>query len=166
MPDILLDVVDRVATITMNRPERKNAFTVEMFDVLGDTLRKAAGEPAVRCIVLTGAGDAFSSGLDLIEAAGQVDRLDRIAFTFDAERSPAIILQQIDIPVIAAINGAAAGYAVGDGDQRRYPGDGPHRSPGPCHEAQSASRRAETPGCCRALSGGSKPPVSTSSVRT
>ena len=106
-------VADHVATITMNRPERKNAFTVEMFDLLGDTLREAVGDPQVRCIVLTGAGDAFSSGLDLIEAAGQVERLDRIAFTFETERSPAIILQQIDVPVVAAINGAAAGYAMG-----------------------------------------------------
>ena len=113
MPDIMFAVADHVATITMNRPERKNAFTVEMFDLLGDTLREAAGDPQVRCIVLTGAGDAFSSGLDLIEAAGQVERLDRIAFTFETERSPAIILQQIDVPVVAAINGAAAGYAVG-----------------------------------------------------
>ncbi len=113
MSDILLDVANHVATITMNRPERKNAFTVEMFDVLGDTLRAAAADSAVRCIVLTGAGDAFSSGLDLVEAAGQLDRLDRIAFTFEAERSPAIVLQQLDLPVIAAVNGAAAGYAVG-----------------------------------------------------
>jgi len=113
VPDIMFAVADHVATITMNRPERKNAFTVEMFDLLGDTLREAAGDPQVRCIVLTGAGDAFSSGLDLIEAAGQVERLDRIAFTFETERSPAIILQQIDVPVVAAINGAAAGYAVG-----------------------------------------------------
>jgi len=111
--DILLEVADHIATITMNRPERKNAFTVEMFDVLGDTLLAAAANPDVRCLVLTGAGDAFSSGLDLIEAAGQVERLDRIAFTFEAERSPAIVLQQIDVPVIAAINGPAAGYAVG-----------------------------------------------------
>jgi len=113
LPDIVLDTADHVATITMNRPERKNAFTVEMFDVLGDTLRLAAADPQVRCIVLTGAGDAFSSGLDLVEAAAQSDRLDSIAFTFEAERSPAIILQQIDVPVVAAINGAAAGYAVG-----------------------------------------------------
>lgn len=113
MPDILLDVADRVATITLNRPERKNAFTVDMFDLLGDTLLAAAADPEVRCVVLTGAGDAFSSGLDLVEAAGQMDRLDRIAFTFEARRSPAIVLQEIDLPVIAAINGAAAGYAVG-----------------------------------------------------
>jgi enoyl-CoA hydratase/carnithine racemase len=113
MPDILLGVADHVATVTFNRPERRNAFTVEMFDLLGELLRQAAGEPEVRCIVMAGAGDAFSAGLDFVEAARQTDRLDRIAFTFEAERSPAVILQQLDVPVIAAINGAAAGYAVG-----------------------------------------------------
>jgi len=113
MTDILLTIADHVATITFNRPERRNAFTIEMFDLLGDLLRRAAADPEVRCIVLTGAGDAFSAGLDFVEAAGQIDRLDRIAFTFEPERSPAIILQQIEVPVIAAVNGPAAGYAVG-----------------------------------------------------
>ena len=113
MPEILAETSDHVATITFNRPERRNAFTVEMFDVLGDTLRNAARDPEIRCIVLTGAGDAFSAGLDLVEAAGEMERLDRIAFTFEADRSPAIVLQELDIPVIAAVNGPAAGYAVG-----------------------------------------------------
>ena len=113
MPDILYAATDHVATITFNRPERKNAFTVEMFDLLGDLLRDAAGDGEIRCIVLTGSGDAFSAGLDLTEAAGQMDRLDDLAFTFDPQRSPAVILQQLEIPVVAAINGAAAGYAVG-----------------------------------------------------
>lgn len=111
MPDILLELAGGIATITLNRPERKNAFTVDMFDLLGDTLLEAAA--TARVIVLTGAGDAFSSGLDLVEAAGQVERLDRIAFEFDATRSPAIVLQEIDVPVVAAVNGPAAGYAVG-----------------------------------------------------
>lgn len=113
MADILSSVADHVATITMNRPERRNAFTVEMFDLLGDLLLAAAADPDVRCIVLTGSGDAFSSGLDLTEAAQQMDRLDRIAFTFDARRSPAVVLQEIEVPVVAAVNGPAAGYAVG-----------------------------------------------------
>ena len=113
MPHILLDVADQVATITMNRPEKRNAFTVAMFDELGDVLRQAAGDGEVRCIVLTGAGDAFSAGLDFAEAAQQVERLDEIAFTFDPSRSPAIVLQEIEAPVIAAVNGPAAGYAVG-----------------------------------------------------
>jgi enoyl-CoA hydratase/carnithine racemase len=113
MPDIVYAAADHVATITFNRPDRKNAFTVDMFDMLGDLLRDAAGDRDIRCIVLTGAGDAFSAGLDLTEAAGQMDRLDELAFTFDPQRSPAVILQQLEIPVIAAINGPAAGYAVG-----------------------------------------------------
>ena len=113
MSHILYSVADHVVTITLNRPERKNAFTTEMFDALGDLLRQAAGDNDVRCIVLTGSGDAFSAGLDLTEAAGQMDRLDELAFTFDPQRSPAVILQQLEIPVIAAVNGAAAGYAVG-----------------------------------------------------
>lgn len=113
MSDILVTVADHVATITMNRPERRNAFTVAMFDILGDALNDIAADREVRCVVLTGADDAFSSGLDLTEAAEQIERLDGIANTFDAQRSPAIILQQIEIPVIAAVNGPAAGYAVG-----------------------------------------------------
>ena len=113
MPDILVETSDHVATVTINRPERKNSFTVEMFDVLGDTLREVARDSDVRCIVLTGAGDTFSAGLDLVEATDQMERLDRIAFTFEADRSPAIVLQELDVPVVAAINGAAAGYAVG-----------------------------------------------------
>ena len=113
MPDILYAVADQVATITLNRPDRKNAFTVEMFDTLGDLLRDASADRDVRCVVLTGSGDAFSAGLDLTEAAGQMDRLDELAFTFDPQRSPAVILQQLEVPVVAAINGAAAGDAVG-----------------------------------------------------
>jgi enoyl-CoA hydratase/carnithine racemase len=113
MDDILVAVDDHVATITMHRPQRRNAFTVDMFDRLGDALNGTATDPEVRCIVLTGSGDAFSAGLDFAEAAQQVERLDAIAFAFDADRSPAIILQRIDVPVIAAVNGPAAGYAVG-----------------------------------------------------
>jgi enoyl-CoA hydratase/carnithine racemase len=109
--DILYDLTDHVATITFNRPERRNAFTVEMFEELGDLVRQAGGE--ARCIVVTGTGDAFSAGLDLTEAAGKADQLDSLAFTFDTNRSAAIALQEIDVPIVAAINGPAAGYAVG-----------------------------------------------------
>jgi enoyl-CoA hydratase/carnithine racemase len=111
VPDILYDLAGHVATITFNRPERRNAFTVDMFEDLGDLVRRASTES--RCIVVTGAGDAFSAGLDLTEAAGKADQLDSLAFTFDTNRSAAIALQEVDVPVIAAINGAAAGYAVG-----------------------------------------------------
>jgi len=111
--DICLNIVDHVATITFDRPERRNAFTVEMFGELGDLVRQVGADPVVRCVVLTGAGDAFSSGLDLTEAAAKADQLDALAFTFDTARSASVALQEIDVPVVAAVNGAAAGYAVG-----------------------------------------------------
>jgi enoyl-CoA hydratase/carnithine racemase len=113
MPDVRYEVDASVATITMNRPERRNALTVEMLDLLSETLRRAEADADVRCIVLTGAGDAFCAGLDLVEAAGQMALLDSLAFRFDAQSAPVVVMQQIDTPVVAAINGPAAGYAVG-----------------------------------------------------
>jgi enoyl-CoA hydratase/carnithine racemase len=111
--DILTDITGNVATVTFNRPDRRNAFKVSMFDELGDLLRELGRNREVRCIVITGAGDAFSAGLDLTEAAGQMDRLDDLAFTFDPQKSPPVVMQQLEVPVVAAINGSAAGYAVG-----------------------------------------------------
>ena len=54
-----------VATITLNRPERKNAFTLAIIDDWADGLRRAAADDEVRVVVVTGAGDAFCSGVDL-----------------------------------------------------------------------------------------------------
>jgi enoyl-CoA hydratase/carnithine racemase len=102
-----------VATLTIDREERRNAFTVEMFDELADRLRACDADPEVRCVVLTGAGRAFSAGLDLIEAASYAERLDTLAFDFDVDRSPVVVMHRMSTPVVAAINGPAAGYAVG-----------------------------------------------------
>ncbi|MCB2224718.1 MAG: enoyl-CoA hydratase/isomerase family protein [Actinobacteria bacterium] len=113
MSEVLTDVEAGVATLTLHRPDRLNAITLEMLDLLTDRLREADADPAVRCIVLTGAGRAFCAGLDLIEAAGQAGRLDALAFEFDPQAAPVVALQQIDTPVVAAVNGPAAGYAVG-----------------------------------------------------
>lgn len=113
MDHMRMEVDGRVATITIDRPERRNAFTVEMFDLLGERLRSAEADPQVRCVVVTGTGDAFSSGLDLVAAAGYGERLDTLAFDFDADRSPAVVMQRMGTPVVAAVNGPAAGYAVG-----------------------------------------------------
>lgn len=113
MPDILSETAAGVATISINRPDKLNSFTLDMFEALGDAVRAAAADPAVRAIVITGSGRAFSAGLDLEAAATAADRLDTLAFDFEPQRSPVVALQQIDVPVIAAVNGAAAGYAVG-----------------------------------------------------
>jgi enoyl-CoA hydratase/carnithine racemase len=113
MPEVLYEVEGHVAILTLNRPDRLNAITLEMLDLLATRLREAEADPAVRCILLTGAGRGFCAGLDLVEAAGRMDLLDSLAFRFDSLTSPAVVLQQIDTPVVAAINGPAAGYGVG-----------------------------------------------------
>ncbi|MBU1865008.1 MAG: enoyl-CoA hydratase/isomerase family protein, partial [Actinobacteria bacterium] len=109
MPEILYEVEARIGSITLNRPDRLNAITMEMLDLLTLHLRRADADPEVRCILLTGAGRAFCAGLDLIEAAGQADRLDALAFGFDPQTAPVVVMQQIDTPVVAAVNGPAAG---------------------------------------------------------
>lgn len=102
-----------VVTLTIDREQRRNAFTVEMFDDLADRLTACDADPGVRCVVITGAGEAFSAGLDLVEAAASSERLDTLPFDFDADRSPAVVMQRMSTPVVAAVNGPAAGYAVG-----------------------------------------------------
>ena len=113
MDDLLYSAADHVATITLHRPDRLNALTLEMIDGLADVLQRADRDRDVRCVVLAGAGEAFSAGLDLIAAAGQMDALDSLPFDFDADRTPIVVMQRMDTPVVAAVNGSAAGYAVG-----------------------------------------------------
>ena len=113
MPDVVYEVDEHVATVTLNRPERLNAITVEMLDLLAARIREADADPEVRSILLTGAGRGFCAGLDLVESAAHADRLDRLAFEFDPQVAPVVVLQQIDTPVVAAVNGPAAGYGVG-----------------------------------------------------
>ncbi|MFH2072906.1 MAG: enoyl-CoA hydratase/isomerase family protein [Actinomycetota bacterium] len=113
MPEILYEVEAHIGSITLNRPDRLNAITMEMLDLLTLHLRRADAAPEVRCLLLTGAGRAFCAGLDLLEAAGQADRLDALAFGFDPQTAPVVVMQQIDTPVVAAVNGPAAGYGVG-----------------------------------------------------
>jgi enoyl-CoA hydratase/carnithine racemase len=110
---VLYEVAGHVATLTLNRPDRLNAITVEMLGELTDRLRQAEADPAVRCILLTGAGRGFCAGLDLVEAAGEAGRLESLAFDFDPQAAPVVVMQQIGTPVVAAVNGPAAGYGVG-----------------------------------------------------
>jgi len=116
VPDLLYEVADHTATITLNRPERLNAITFEMLESLSRVLRQAADDPQVRVIVLTGAGRGFCSGLDLKQAAegkgiGGALASGGVVHT-DTRDLPTVILQQLDTPVVCAINGAAAGYGL------------------------------------------------------
>lgn len=105
-------VADRVATITLNRPEALNALDGEAKTGLLAALKRAAVDPGVRAVVLTGAGRSFCAGQDLRE------RLDPAASPLDEEvrdrYNPLIwAIRALPQPSIAAVNGAAAGAGVG-----------------------------------------------------
>jgi 2-(1,2-epoxy-1,2-dihydrophenyl)acetyl-CoA isomerase len=100
-------VVDRgaVRTLALNRPERRNALDEELLDRLPEELERAAGDPAVRAVVLTGRGGAFCAGGDLDLMAGGVGDLEQGV----ARERAATLLREMPKPTLAAVNGPAAG---------------------------------------------------------
>lgn len=114
MDMILYEASDGIATITLNRPDALNALTPEMNDRLPQLIDQAEADDAVRVIVLTGAGRAFSAGADL-KTMGQPDRLGRNAVV-GRQRTlhGARVVQRMmsrEKPMIAAVNGVVAGMA-------------------------------------------------------
>ena len=109
---ILLDVQDRVATITLNRPERMNAWNQQMAAELSDALHECNDRDEVRAVVLTGAGRAFCAGADLTRGGGTFSGRERREEAASKEAAPRIFPYQIDKPVIAAINGHAIGVGI------------------------------------------------------
>ncbi len=119
---LLYEVDDYVATITLNRPDRRNAISTAMLAQLGKRLQEADRSRDVRAIVITGAdGGGFCAGLDLVDAtSGQGigggsssdDAGGGGGGSLQTRDLPTVVLFEIDTPVIAAINGGAAGYGL------------------------------------------------------
>jgi len=105
------DADGRVATITLNRPEKKNPLTFESYEELGDLFRSLHRASDVRAVVITGAGNNFSSGgdvFDIIEPLTTMPMPDLLAFT----RMTGDLVRQIRAcpqPIIAAVDGICAG---------------------------------------------------------
>ncbi len=114
-PIVLLDIDARgVATVTLNRPEVGNAYNADMLEALIAGLRQLAGDPAVRCLVVRGAGKHFQAGAD-IRWLGQVADYppeDNFAASVATTRAMQL-LNEFPKPTIAMVHGACFGGGVG-----------------------------------------------------
>ncbi len=109
MPENILisDVHDGTVTITLNRPQKKNALSIALRDEVSDALDAIAANDAVKCVVITGAGDVFSAGFDLSEfqiAAGDTAFHAKLWASSDRFHQTCI---RFPLPMIAAVNGPA-----------------------------------------------------------
>ena len=106
-----LDEKTSVATITLNRPERLNALTFDVYKQLRDTFQKLDTEPGVRAIIITGAGRAFCSGGDVEDIIGALLGKDLTALQEFTRLTCDLILamRRCRRPIVGALNGTAAG---------------------------------------------------------
>ena len=119
MPPLVLveEAVPHVRELTLNRPEQLNAMNAELCEALHEQLRRIAGERSVRTVILTGAGRGFCAGVDLrgYGAApgndGSDEPRDRLANQEHMSRV-VLALRELPQPVIAAVNGPAAGLGL------------------------------------------------------
>lgn len=109
---VLLSVADRIATITLNRPDKLNAFAGDMRERLVSALVCVAEDRSVRVLVITGAGKGFCSGGDvqhMVDLKARDADFDALSPLLEVGREIVTRIAALPIPVIAAVNGVAAG---------------------------------------------------------
>ena len=114
-PELLESIEDGIATLTFNRPERLNALSTPIMQGLLDGLPRLAGDPAVKVVVLTGAGRAFCAGGDvksMAEGGGERRSMAKAAAHLRSRMEVSRILHELPKPTIAMINGPAAGAGL------------------------------------------------------
>src|SRR6266481_400176 len=110
MPVVLIEKqTPQITVVTLNRPERRNALTIELLTELISAIHAASEEPRVRILILRGAGAAFCTGLDLKEAADQ----GKAHATAEAVANTLIMISQTRLITIAAVHGAAVAGGAG-----------------------------------------------------
>ena len=107
----LLAVKAGVATVTLNRPERKNPLTFESYRELTDFFRACAFDDAVKAVVVTGAGGNFSSGGDVFEIIGPLVKMDTKGLTGFTRMTGDLVkaMRACPQPIVAAVEGICAG---------------------------------------------------------
>jgi enoyl-CoA hydratase/carnithine racemase len=105
---VLVDVADSIGIVTLNRPERLNAWTQALDLAYADALTQLDADPRIRAIVVTGAGRAFSAGADTDVLLAMLDGGPRVT---ERDGVEALLELWVRKPVIAAVNGACAGLA-------------------------------------------------------
>src|SRR6266480_2859919 len=110
MPVVLIEKQSpQITVVTLNRPERRNALTLELLSQLCAAIKVASDEPQNRLIILRGAGAAFCTGLDLKEAADQT----KAHATAEMVANTLIAVSQTHLVTIAAVHGAAVAGGAG-----------------------------------------------------
>ncbi len=102
--DVKVQVIDRVVLVTIDRPAKKNALTQSMYGRMADALLQSDADPTVGALVITGVGDAFTAGNDLVDFASG-GSLDEVVRFLDA-------ISSVRVPVVAAVNGLAIGVGL------------------------------------------------------
>ncbi|MAX28145.1 MAG: enoyl-CoA hydratase [Thiotrichales bacterium] len=118
MPDLLVNIEDHIATLTLNRPEARNALSEEMRTLLKESLCEIESDDNVRCVVIRGAGEHFMAGGDVKSMSTMLDEEPekiRVAFRkriYEGINSIMLSIRRMPKPVIASVSGAAAGAGV------------------------------------------------------
>lgn len=112
MADLEYTIDEGIATILLNRPHRRNAFTLDMLDTWSEALRSARTDPDVRVVMITGADGAFCSGIDLDNFAEFTSTLERQQVLTQRVHRVAAAAMELDKPLIAAVDGVAVGAGM------------------------------------------------------
>src|SRR5579883_1965722 len=110
---VRIETAGATTTITIDRPEARNPLTLGVLGAMREAFEAASADPAIRCVVLTGAGGSFCAGADLRHSvANDPQFLQRLDVYMDAFHGLVRALVRCDKPVVAMVDGAAIGFGA------------------------------------------------------
>lgn len=110
---VLYEAEDRIGLITLNRPDQRNAMTPELLDSFSEAIDEALADQGIRCLVITGKGRCFSAGADLRSSLQRSDLGKPSKEASFAMYEPFLQVLDVEVPVIAAMNGHTVGGGFG-----------------------------------------------------